>query len=124
MWSDPERLMVDYLASHVGDFPATVGTALPSTWTPASPAHLAVALDYDTAYTAWGGTETRQRATMRVTAWAGDPTTVKRLASRARTALLAFPARPNTGLIVTRDPDNLAPIASFTAHISVPRESA
>jgi|SRR5690625_2763894 len=124
MWSDPERLIVDYLATHPAELPATVGVVLPSGWTPEDRAHLAVALDYDTDYTAWGGVETRQRATVRVTAWAADPTTAKRLAQRARTALLAFPARPNTGLIVTRDSDNLAPIASFTAHINVPREGA
>lgn len=126
VWVDAERVAVDYLLAQVPLFPgglqgATVGVALPAGWTTAAAPHLAVSLDYDTDYAAWGGWQTRNRATIRVTAWADTPTRVKRLARLARTALLAFPARPNTGLIVTRDPDNLAPTASFSAHINTAR---
>lgn len=133
MWADvfgdPERVAVDYLAAQVAQFPSglhmcTVGVVLPADWTVSAPPHLAVALDFDSVETGWGGVEAALFATVRVTAWAEAPTKVKLLARVARTAMLAYPSRPNTGMLVTRDPDNLAPIAAFSVRMAFAAQAA
>lgn len=122
--ADPERLCVDYLSAALAGRgeTATVSIGLPSTWTTRSGSHIGVALD---------GTPTidypaLSAATIRGTAWAASTTEAKRLAQLAMVLLLTHPGSPAvfsvnplTGLLPALDPDNGAPIASFTVRLNL-----
>lgn len=119
-FSDEEREAIDYLTSRVPDLPtdlqdATVGLILPPDWTRSSPPHLGVRSDYCHEAHAWQRPGALYRnSTIRVTAWAATPSLAKRLARLAHAAMLAWPTRPNTGVMLAEDPDNRAPMAFFT----------
>lgn len=115
-FADLEDQVIGVLEDLLADEECTVGV-LPDGWrnptepTPQLP-HVQVA---------WDGTRNVRQvlalATIRVTAWAPDgrPDESKRLALLAEGLLLQRPeARPLTGILPARDPDNHAEIASFT----------
>lgn len=118
---DPERAAVDLLTELLDDEDVTVGVGLPEGWTIADPTHVQVA---------WDGNAGDEhpvviRPVIRVTAWCAQPSEAKRVALAARSLLLAHAGgaissiQPGTGLLVTRDPDQRAELASFTVRLTV-----
>lgn len=102
--------------------PSTVGIGVPESWTEASPIHLQIG---------WDGTLVNQSrliatATIRVVAWAAEPTQAKTAALDAHARLCAHRGggginliRPGVGPIPARDPDTGAELAWFTVLATV-----
>lgn len=123
-YPDPELLVKSYLDDELAylDPAVTTGVGVPSGWTKSSPRHLQIESDGTpeivhpiVAYT-----------TVRVVAWATDPTPAKELASRAMGHLLAHPGdddvsaiRRLTGVLPARDPETKAELAAFTVRVGL-----
>jgi len=114
-FADPEREVVDYLNAELAE---PVSVNFPPTSTTGA------------VQVAWDGTPTvdypvTERATVRVTAYAKQPTAAKVLAGKAQAAALSFPGsatvyaiHPLTGRLPGRDPDTGLFFCSFTCRVS------
>lgn len=129
-YPDPEHLVVDVLAAALADEDCTVGVGLPDGWQidrtapeNTSPPHVQVALD---------GTPVDEhpvalRCTIRITAWADNPTPAKALVLLAHGHLLATAGNddglstvsPLTGPLPAHDDDHDADLASCTLRVRV-----
>lgn len=115
-YPDAERLVVDLLAADLAEETCTIGIGVPTDWTADDDPHLQVALDGTPA----DEHPIRQVATIRVTAWARNPSDAKTLAQLAHGHLLThFEISRLTGLLRARDEDHQAELASFTVRASV-----
>lgn len=115
-YPDAERLVVDLLTADLTGETCTIGIGIPADWTADSDPHLQVALDG----TPIDEHPIRQLATVRVTAWARNPTAAKTLAQLAHGHLLThFEISRLTGLLRASDEDHQAELASFTVRASV-----
>lgn len=118
-FADAERSIVDYLNSVLAE---NVTTGFP---TPNAAATFTSAVQV-----AWDGTPTveypvTERATVRVTAWAKQPTTAKALAGKVQGLVLSHPGdasvfavHPLTGRLPGRDADTGLFFCSFTCRVS------
>jgi len=121
---DPERALQGVLESLLrgrGDT-TPISATLPSGWTTASGRRIVVQ---------WDGTPTVRppvlfSASVRVTVWAAKPTDAKMLATLCQGLLLSYRGGPDiarlgllAGILATQDPDNRAPIASFTVRVDM-----
>ncbi len=121
-YPDPEVALVDLLEQLLDDEDCTVSVGVPDDWTPSTGNHVEVALD---------GTPVERHPiaimpTLRVVAHTATPSEAKRLALLCQGLLLAHPGgdpvgsiRPGTGLLVARDPDTRAELASFTVRTTL-----
>lgn len=117
-----EAAAVDYLTAALSarGESATVGVNLPGGWSTASPVHVAPASDGIPGYTY----PVSASALVRVTVWAASTTAAQRLAALCLALLMAHPGDQNVdsvsdpiGPTPARDPDNGAPIATFTVQV-------
>lgn len=121
---DPERALQGVLEGLLrgrGDS-TPISATLPSAWTVKAGRHIVVQ---------WDGTPTVRppvlfSASVRMTCWAARPTDAKALAILCQGLLLSYRGGPDiarlgllAGILATQDPDNKAPIATFTVRVDM-----